>query len=74
MGQVSQINGRTSWNEALGWCTVLSPAGGPSHIHARYHVNTLIYSMASKFHGECHFINASVIQENSEGDGRHLIF
>ena len=41
-------------------------AGGPSHIHARYHVNTLIYSMASKFHGECHFINASVIQENSE--------
>ncbi len=26
MGQVSQINGRTSWNEALGWCTVLSPS------------------------------------------------
>ena len=41
-------------------------AGGPSHIHARYHVNTLIYNMASKFHGECRFINATIIQENKE--------
>ena len=39
-------------------------AGGPSHIHARYHVNTLIYSMASKCHGDCRFINATIIQEN----------
>ncbi|MDQ8773989.1 sugar-binding transcriptional regulator [Streptococcus ruminantium] len=41
-------------------------AGGPSHIHARYHVNTLIYNMASKFRGECRFINATIIQENQE--------
>ena len=41
-------------------------AGGPSHIHARYHVNTLIYNMTSKFHGECRFINATIIQENKE--------
>lgn len=41
-------------------------AGGPSHIHARYHVNTLIYSMASKCHGDCRFINATIIQENKE--------
>ena len=38
-------------------------AGGPSHIHARYHVNTLIYNMASKCHGDCNFINATIIQE-----------
>lgn len=41
-------------------------AGGPSHIHARYHVNTLIYDMANKFRGECSFINATIIQENQE--------
>lgn len=47
--------------------TVFYPlAGGPSHIHVRYHVNTLIYSMASKFHGECRFINATIVQENKE--------
>ena len=38
-------------------------AGGPSHIHTRYHVNTLIYNMASKCHGDCNFINATIIQE-----------
>lgn len=41
-------------------------AGGPSHIHARYHVNTLIYSMAGKCHGDCQFINATIVQENKE--------
>lgn len=41
-------------------------AGGPSHIHARFHVNTLIYDMANKFHGECSFINATIIQENKD--------
>ncbi|ETJ44536.1 Transcriptional regulator, partial [human gut metagenome] len=39
-------------------------AGGPSHIHARYHVNTLIYSMANKYHGDCRFMNATIIQED----------
>lgn len=39
-------------------------AGGPSHIHARYHVNTLIYSMAGKYHGNCRFMNATIIQED----------
>lgn len=39
-------------------------AGGPSHIHAKYHVNTLIYEMSRKFHGECTFMNATIIQEN----------
>ncbi|NMH13317.1 sugar-binding domain-containing protein, partial [Streptococcus pneumoniae] len=39
-------------------------AGGPSHIHAKYHVNTLIYEMSRKFHGECTFMNATIVQEN----------
>ncbi|AGU81960.1 transcriptional regulator [Streptococcus anginosus C1051] len=39
-------------------------AGGPSPIHARYHVNTLIYSMANKYHGDCRFMNATIIQED----------
>ncbi|HFU4026071.1 TPA: sugar-binding transcriptional regulator [Streptococcus suis] len=38
--------------------------GGPSHIHARYHVNTLIYDLANKLKGECSFVNATIIQEN----------
>ncbi|MCY7016194.1 sugar-binding transcriptional regulator [Streptococcus sanguinis] len=41
-------------------------AGGPSHIHARYHVNTLIYSMAGKYHGDCRFINSTIIQEDEQ--------
>ncbi|WP_440897722.1 sugar-binding transcriptional regulator [Amphibacillus sp. Q70] len=41
-------------------------AGGPSHINARYHVNTLVYEMARTFHGEGSFINATAIQENEE--------
>lgn len=41
-------------------------AGGPSYINARYHVNTLIYEMAKKCHGDCSFINATIVQENTE--------
>ncbi|MGT2846963.1 sugar-binding transcriptional regulator [Streptococcus massiliensis] len=41
-------------------------AGGPSHINARYHVNTLIYNMAFKCHGECTFINATIVQESQK--------
>lgn len=41
-------------------------AGGPSHINAKYHVNTLIYRLARIFHGNSAFINAMVIQEDEQ--------
>ncbi|HGI4669590.1 TPA: sugar-binding transcriptional regulator [Streptococcus agalactiae] len=40
-------------------------AGGPSHINARYHVNTLVYEMSRRFQGSCTFINATLVQENA---------
>ncbi|MDR1568539.1 MAG: sugar-binding transcriptional regulator [Streptococcaceae bacterium] len=40
--------------------------GGPSRINSKYHVNTLVYELAKKFHGESIFVNASVIQESKE--------
>lgn len=45
--------------------TVFLPiVGGPSHVNSKYHVNTLVYEMAKKFHGRSIFINATVIQES----------
>jgi DNA-binding transcriptional regulator LsrR (DeoR family) len=45
--------------------TVFCPlAGGPSHINSKYHVNTLVYEMARKFHGKSAFVNATVVQES----------
>lgn len=41
-------------------------AGGPSHINARYHVNTLVYEMARIFKGKSTFINAMVVQETEQ--------
>jgi len=41
-------------------------AGGPSHINAKYHVNTLVYRLARIFHGNSAFINAMVIQEDKQ--------
>lgn len=46
--------------------TFFPMAGGPSHINARYHVNTLVYEMARKFQGDCSFVNAIIVQENKE--------
>jgi DNA-binding transcriptional regulator LsrR (DeoR family) len=46
--------------------TFLPIVGGPSHINSKYHVNTLVYELAKKFHGESIFVNASVIQETKE--------
>ncbi|WP_368552625.1 sugar-binding transcriptional regulator [Enterococcus faecalis] len=47
--------------------TIFCPlAGGPSHINSKYHVNTLVYKIARKFHGKSSFVNATVIQENEE--------
>ncbi|WP_440897418.1 sugar-binding transcriptional regulator [Amphibacillus sp. Q70] len=47
--------------------TVFVPiVGGPSHINSRYHVNTLVYELARKFHGESLFINATVVQETKQ--------
>lgn len=47
--------------------TIFLPiVGGPSHINSKYHVNTLVYELAKKFHGESIFVNASVIQESKE--------
>ncbi|MGT2784310.1 sugar-binding transcriptional regulator [Streptococcus merionis] len=40
-------------------------AGSPSHINTRYHVNTLIYKLARKFHGETKYINVTAIQPNT---------
>lgn len=41
-------------------------AGGPSHINSKYHVNTLVYALARKFHGQSAFVNATVIQETPQ--------
>lgn len=41
-------------------------AGGPSHINARYHVNTLMYELTHKCHGDCSFVNATIVQESKE--------
>ncbi|MGT2934590.1 sugar-binding transcriptional regulator [Streptococcus castoreus] len=41
-------------------------AGGPSHINAKYHVNTLVYRLARIFHGSSAFINAMVVQEDKQ--------
>lgn len=41
-------------------------AGGPSHIHSKYHVNTLVYELARKFHGRSAFVNATVVQESEK--------
>ncbi|GAB2023544.1 sugar-binding transcriptional regulator [Pseudolactococcus yaeyamensis] len=37
--------------------------GGPSHVNAQYHVNTLVYELARKFGGSSQFVNATVVQE-----------
>lgn len=44
--------------------TFVPLVGGPSQIKSDYHVNTLVYSLASIFSGESMFINASAIQES----------
>ncbi|HEL1054222.1 TPA: sugar-binding transcriptional regulator [Streptococcus equi subsp. zooepidemicus] len=41
-------------------------AGGPSHINAKFHVNTLVYRLARIFHGNSSFINAMVVQEDKQ--------
>ena len=40
--------------------------GGPSRINSKYHINTLVYELARKFHGESIFVNASVVQESKQ--------
>lgn len=38
--------------------------GGPSKINVHYHVNTLVYTLANKFQGNCSLVNATVVQES----------
>lgn len=52
--------------KSLKGISVYPLSGGPSAIHANYHVNTLVYRLARLFHGQSSFINATVIQENAE--------
>lgn len=52
--------------KSLKGISVFPLSGGPSAIHANYHVNTLVYRLARLFHGQSSFINATVIQENAE--------
>ncbi|MGT2784150.1 sugar-binding transcriptional regulator [Streptococcus merionis] len=40
--------------------------GGPSRINSQYHINTLVYELAKKFHGRSIFVNAAVVQETRE--------
>ncbi|MGT2745335.1 sugar-binding transcriptional regulator [Streptococcus phocae subsp. phocae] len=40
-------------------------AGGPSHLNAKYHVNTLVYRLARVFHSQGAFINATVLQNDA---------
>ena len=47
--------------------TVFVPVvGGPSRINSQYHINTLVYELAKKFHGRSVFVNAAVVQESKE--------
>lgn len=53
-------------NKYLEQTTFVPIVGGPSHINSRYHVNTLVYELARKFHGTSVFVNATVIQESKQ--------
>ncbi|MBY5035082.1 sugar-binding transcriptional regulator [Streptococcus gallolyticus] len=46
--------------------TFVPIVGGPSRSNSRYHINTLVYDMAKKFHGKSIFVNATVVQESEE--------
>ncbi|WP_075979970.1 sugar-binding transcriptional regulator [Bacillus massilinigeriensis] len=46
--------------------TFVPLAGGPSHVHSLYHVNTIVYDLARHFNGKSIFINATVVQETKE--------
>ncbi|KYP17106.1 sugar-binding transcriptional regulator [Streptococcus parauberis] len=51
--------------KSLKGISIFPLSGGPSAIHANFHVNTLVYRLARLFHGQSSFINATVIQENA---------
>ncbi|WP_088810147.1 MULTISPECIES: sugar-binding transcriptional regulator [Listeria] len=67
-----------AWGETLGnaiaqidnrrktMATFVPIVGGPSHIHSRFHVNTLVYELARKLGGTSLFVNATVVQETAE--------
>ena len=46
--------------------TFVPVVGGPSRVNSQYHVNTLVYELARKFHGESIFVNAAVVQESKQ--------
>lgn len=46
--------------------TFVPIVGGPSRINSKYHINTLVYELARKFHGQSIFVNAAVVQESKE--------
>lgn len=55
---IDKINGKYDKN-----ATIVPIVGGPSHINANFHVNTLVYELSRRFEGESLFINATVVQE-----------
>ncbi len=67
-----------AWGETLGnaiskidnrrktLATFVPIVGGPSHVHSRFHVNTLVYELARKFGGNSLFVNATVVQETKQ--------
>ncbi|MBC1417926.1 sugar-binding transcriptional regulator [Listeria fleischmannii] len=67
-----------AWGETLGnaishienrrktMATFIPIVGGPSHVHSKYHVNTLVYELARKFGGNSVFVNATVVQETEQ--------
>lgn len=64
MGKKSQLVGRTFESATLERYSFCSASWWPqSHPCPGYHVNTFVYNMASKCHGDCNFINATIIQE-----------
>ena len=40
--------------------------GGSSRTNSKYHINTLVYDLARKFHGESIFVNGAVVQETKQ--------
>lgn len=51
-------------NKKLTNLHVVPLVGGPGYIDTQFHVNTLVYELSRKLHGNGTFINASIIEES----------
>lgn len=58
---ITHINGRHTKQ-----VTILPLAGGPSPANVKYHVNSIIHELGTKFSAQCRYINTQVIQEKNK--------